>query len=105
MKLFGDFEAIRFPEENLILVTSRGYLYYIYDPRSRHWQKHANAGNDRLSVQNYPDVSRFELENAMGGTFPKKETDFMRLCRRGSCGFGTCSNCFAKIIRAVWQTV
>lgn len=83
MKLFGDFEAIRFPEENLILVTSRGYLYYIYDPRSRHWRKHANAGNDRLSVQNYPDVSRFELENAMGGTFPKKETDFMRQCRPG----------------------
>ena len=31
MKLFDDFEAVRFPEENLIFITHGGYLYYIYD--------------------------------------------------------------------------
>ena len=27
MKLFNDLEAFRFPQENLILITRRGYLY------------------------------------------------------------------------------
>ena len=31
MKLFEDFEAVKFPEENLIFVTHSGYLYYIYN--------------------------------------------------------------------------
>lgn len=29
MKLFDDFEAVKFPEENLIFITKRGYLYYL----------------------------------------------------------------------------
>lgn len=80
MKLFGDFEAVKFSQENLILVTKYGYLYYIYNPEFGHWEKYRNAGNDYIKVANYQDVTRFELENAMQGTFPKKETDFMRLC-------------------------
>lgn len=80
MKLFDGFEAIKFPEENLIFITHNGFLYYIYNPKHKHWRKHADAGNDYLSVNNYPDVSRQELEDAMHGVFPKKETDFMRLC-------------------------
>ena len=31
MKLFDGFEAIVFPQENKILITHHGYLYYIYD--------------------------------------------------------------------------
>ena len=27
MKLFDDFEAVRFPEENLIFITTGGYIY------------------------------------------------------------------------------
>lgn len=80
MKLFGDFEAVRFPEENLIFVTHDGYLYYIYDPKYKFWRKHSNAGNDHITVANYPDVCNKELVEAMQGVFPKKETDFMRLC-------------------------
>lgn len=80
MKLFEEFEAIKFREENLILITNRGFLYYIYDCESRRWRKYRNAGNDYLTIQNYPDVSREELMDAMGGKFPQKETEFMRLC-------------------------
>lgn len=80
MKLFGDFEAVRFPEENLIFVTQRGYLYYIYNPEYGRWRKHRNAGNDHITVCNYPDISQDELVAAMNGVFPKRETDFMRVC-------------------------
>lgn len=80
MKLFDTFEAVKFPEEDMIFITRGGYLYYIYNPKYKWWRKHSNAGNDHLTVSNYPDVSREELVNAMKGVFPKKETDFMRLC-------------------------
>ena len=81
MKLFGKFEAVKFPEENLLFITNRGYLYYIYNPDHEIWRKHRNAGNDHLTVSNYPDVSEEELAKAMGGKFPDKETAFMRLCK------------------------
>ena len=80
MKLFDTFEAVKFPEEDMIFITRGGYLYYIYNPKYKWWRKHRNAGNDHLSVSNYPDISREELVDAMKGVFPKKETDFMRLC-------------------------
>ena len=80
MKLFAEFEAVKFPEENLIFVTHNKYLYYIYNPKYEVWRKHRNAGNDRITVSNYQDINRAELEAAMNGVFPEKETDFMRLC-------------------------
>ena len=80
MKLYGDFEAVRFPEENLIFITQNGYLYYIYNPKNEIWKKYRNAGNDRLTVENYQDISREKIIEAMEGVFPKAETDFMRLC-------------------------
>ena len=80
MKLFGDFEAVRFSEENLIFITHSRYLYYIYDPKSEYGRKHRNAGNDIITVSNYEDISKEELLAAMGGFLPRKETDFMRLC-------------------------
>ncbi len=80
MKLFTGFDAVRFPEENLIFVCRNGYLYYIYNPKSKYWRKHRNAGNDYLTLCNYEDVSKEEIMEAMGGVFPKSETDFMRLC-------------------------
>lgn len=80
MKLFGDFEAIKFFEEDMIFITHGGYLYYIFNPKYKYWRKHRNAGNDHLTVGNYPDVSKDELTDAMGGVYPRKETDFMRLC-------------------------
>lgn len=80
MKLFDTFEAVKFPEEDMIFITRGGYLYYIYNPKYKWWRKHSNAGYDHLTVSNYPDVSREELVAAMKGVFPKKETDFMRLC-------------------------
>ena len=80
MKLFGDFEAVRFPEENRLFVTKGSYLYYVYNYKYGSWKKHKNAGNDFITVSNYDDASREELESAMHGVFPKKETDFLRLC-------------------------
>ena len=80
MKLFGNFEAVKFHEENMIFVTNRGYLYYIYSHTKKRWHKHRNAGNDHITVSNYSDVRKYELMDAMGGIFPKKETDFIRLC-------------------------
>ncbi len=80
MKLFGEFEAIRFNQEGLIFITNNGYLYYIYSLKNKHWRKYHNAGNVHLTVSNYDDVSKEELLKAMNGFFPKSETDFMRLC-------------------------
>ena len=80
MKLFGDFEAVKFYEENLIFITKRGYLYYIYNLEYDCWRKYRNAGNDMITVKNYDDVSESEIVDAMKGIYPKKETDFMRLC-------------------------
>jgi hypothetical protein len=80
MKLFKGFDAVKFPEENLIFIAQDEFLYYIYDPRYKLWRKHRGAGNDSITVSNYPDVNREELKEAMGGIFPDKETDFMRLC-------------------------
>lgn len=80
MKLFGGFKAVKFLEENLIFVTHDRYLYYIYNPKYEYWQKYRNAGNDSITVSNYDDVRKEELIDAMGGKFPQKETDFMRLC-------------------------
>lgn len=79
MKLFGDFEAVKFPEENVIFITQRGYLYYYYQPRYEHWERHKNAGNDLITVENYPDVTKKELADVMGGKFPEKITDILRL--------------------------
>ena len=80
IKLFGDFEAVKFYEENLIFITCNKFLYYIYNPRDNYWCKHRNAGNDRITVSNYEEIRKDELIDAMGGKFPQKETDFMRLC-------------------------
>lgn len=80
MKLFDTFEAVKFPEEDMIFITRNEYLYYIYSAKNKTWHKHSSAGNDLLTVSNYPDVSRDELTGAMHGLFPQKETDFMRMC-------------------------
>lgn len=80
MKLFDKFEAVKFPEENLIFITKYGYLYYIYNPKYKNWKKYKNAGNDHITISNYPDITKEELIKAMGGVFPQKETDFMRCC-------------------------
>ena len=80
MRLFDDFEAGRFPEENLIFITERKYLYYIYNPESHYWRKHGNAGNDCLTVKNYGEISKEELAEAMGGKLPESEIDFIRCC-------------------------
>ena len=80
MKLFDGFEAVKFPEENLIFVTRGNYLYYIYNPKYNSWKKDKNAGYNQITVNNYPDVSREEITATLGGIFPSKETDFMRRC-------------------------
>lgn len=80
MKLFDNFEAVKFPEENLIFITKSSYLYYIYNPKYENWKKYKNAGNDEITVRNYLDVTKDELTKALDGVFPQKETDFMRCC-------------------------
>lgn len=80
MKLFDKFEAVKFRQENLIFITHDGFLYYIYNPKYKHWRKHRNAGNDHLTVANYDEVTKAELTDAVNGVFPKSENDFMRLC-------------------------
>lgn len=80
MKLFADFEAVKFCEENMIFITHNGYLYYIYNYKYNSWCKYRNAGNDHITVDRYPDVSKEELMNVMQGVFPENETDFIRLC-------------------------
>lgn len=80
MKLFDDFEVVKFPQENLLFVTHSGYLYYIYNSKYKIWRRHKNAGNDLITVSNYQDVSEEELLEAMEGSFPQKETDFARKC-------------------------
>ena len=64
MKLFGDFEAVKFYEENLIFITHNRYLYYIYNPKYNRWQKYRNAGNDSITVQNYDDTKSCIIYNS-----------------------------------------
>ena len=80
MKLFDDFCAVKFPEENLMFITRNRYLYYIYSFDRDCWQKYQNAGNDLITIEHYPDVTTIELRHAMGGDLPTKESDFYRLC-------------------------
>ena len=84
MKLFGnDFyavEAVKFPEEDKILIAIGGYLYYSYNCKYKRWEKNKNAGNEQITVENYPEVSKEELIDAMDGSLPTDETDFMRRC-------------------------
>ena len=87
MKLFEGFEAVRFPEEDLLFVTRNEYLYYIYNPKYKNWRKHRNAGNDHITVSNYQEVSREEIIEALGGVLPKKETDFLRCCHPSQLRF------------------
>ena len=79
MKLFGDYEAVKFPEEDVTFITHNGFLYYFYQPRYEHWERHKNAGNDLITVKNYPDISKKELAKVMGGKIPEKITDILRL--------------------------
>ena len=60
MKLFDNFEAVKFTEENLIFVTKGRYIYYIYDPKYKNWKKYKNSGYDCITVNNYQDVSKEE---------------------------------------------
>ena len=80
MKLFDEFEAVKFPEENMIFITKGGYLYYIYKPKYKIWEKYKHAGYEEITVNNYQNITEKELTEAMGGRFPEKETDFVRLC-------------------------
>ena len=96
MKLFDEFEAVRFPEEDLIFITKREYIYYIYDPKYRRWRRHRNAGNDHITAANYPDVSKEELMEALNGVFPTKETDFMRHCDPSQLRIGNMLNLFKE---------
>ena len=57
-----------------------GANYYIYNPKYKYWKKYRNAGNDSITINNYQEVSREELIEAVGGVFPTKETDILRLC-------------------------
>lgn len=66
MRLFDDYEAIKFKEENLIFITNRSYLYCIYDVKNKRWYKHHNAGYDCLSVENYKDLRKKDIIDAMG---------------------------------------
>ena len=80
MKLFDSFEAVRFPEENLILITNNGFIYYVYDPDYKNWKKYKNCGEDSITVANYQEITEDELKDALQGIVPQKETDFSRFC-------------------------
>lgn len=79
MKLFDRFEAVRFPEEDMIFIANEGDLRFIYDHKRNWWHKNDDAVIDSITVENYQEIDREELVQAMGGTFPCKETDFLRL--------------------------
>lgn len=88
MKLFGEFEAVKFPQENLIFITQRRYLYYIYKIKYNRWKRYQHAGMDMITVENYDEVSREELRNAMNGKFPQDIMDFEHLCRPDELHWG-----------------
>ena len=79
MKLFDNYEAVKFPQENMIFITNNRYLYYYYDSKYKHWHRYRNAGNDMLTVYKYPNVSKKQLADTMGGKFPGKWSDLLRL--------------------------
>ena len=80
MKLFDTFEAVKFPEEDMIFITRSEYLYYIYNLKYKWWKKHSNAGNDHLTVSDYPDVSR---EDASVQFIPAVHQRYAGFAQRG----------------------
>ena len=88
MKLFDGFEAVKFFQENMILITHNGYIYYVYSYSGGYWIKYRNCGNDHITIQNYDEVTREELMGVMNGIFPKKATAFMRLCPTSQLDIG-----------------
>ena len=58
MKLFDDFEAVRFPEENLILLLLADIFIIFTILKTSIGKKYRNAGNDHITVNNYEDVSK-----------------------------------------------
>ena len=63
MKLFDNFEAIKFPEENSIFITKGGYLYYIYDSEHDYWKKYKNAGGPTHKTA-YSNLNKAEYEKS-----------------------------------------
>lgn len=78
MILFENFEAVRFPEEEQLLVTCYGKLLYVYEYKYGFWRRDDN--NHSITVKNYPEVTEDDLIHLTGGVLPKRELDFIRLC-------------------------
>ena len=77
----GNFEAVKFPEENLIFVALDGWVFYFYDCKEKRWHKiDRGRHNLHITVKNYQEISKEEIMDAMNGVFPEKETDIMKLC-------------------------
>ena len=65
MKLFDYFEAVKFPEENLILVFHGSILSYVYNVEFKSWDNYQGFKLlSLLTVENYPDVSKSEIMDA-----------------------------------------
>lgn len=91
MLLFDDFKAVKFIEEDLILITESSELKYIYFPKYKVWKKFKNSYDyidergwttllKYLKTNNYQDIDGEEIIKAMNGVFPRKESDFIKLC-------------------------
>lgn len=80
MKLFDDFEAVKFQEENMIFITENKYLKYIYNCNYKNWRMNKSREFYSISVENYKNVDINELKNSLGGIIPTKESDFIRRC-------------------------
>ena len=50
MKLFDTFEAVKFPQENLIIITDDGFLYYSKSSNAFTVPIFSYLGEKRLSI-------------------------------------------------------
>lgn len=80
LKLFSNYEAVKFEQENLILITSSDYLKFFYDIEAKQWHQEKKPNETRITTKNYPSVSKEELVKATEGKLPTCESDFLNLC-------------------------
>ena len=90
MLLFDNFKAVKFDEENEILISDDDKLKYIYYIKQKIWKKYKSSLDnikdygwesldDKITTNNYSDIGSEQIIEALEGKFPRSEIDILRL--------------------------
>lgn len=91
MLLFDNFRAVKFEEENQILISNDDELKYIYYVKQKIWKKYKPTCDyikdqgwcfldKSIKPKGYFDIDGKQILEAMQGNYPTSEVDILRLC-------------------------